>query len=99
MNTTFDAGINVFEAARTYGTIEDQVAWFIKQRPRDKMYISSKTHMRNKDGVLRSIDISLAHLKTDYIEQKVHHHTRKKFDTYFPSWTTFRKGVLGEQEI
>jgi aryl-alcohol dehydrogenase-like predicted oxidoreductase len=64
-----DLGINYFDTARVYqgGNNERMVGAALKSR-RDKVYISSKSVARNKDGLLQHLDTSLKEIGTDHLD-------------------------------
>ena len=68
LNTGIDLGINVFETGIGYGNAEYRISRVLPNHKRDKLFISSKTTKRDKDGILKEIEKSLATLKTDYLD-------------------------------
>ncbi len=64
-----DMGINYFDTARVYqgGNNERMVGAALKSR-RDKLYISSKTVARAKQGMLEQLDTSLKEIGTDHLD-------------------------------
>jgi uncharacterized protein len=67
-----DLGINYFDTARGYGETEVMLGQAL-QGHRDKVYISTKTHLRTRDEAWRHIHESLQRLQTDYLDN-VHLH-------------------------
>ena len=68
INTAIDLGINVFETCGSYKDAEYRISSILPQHKRDKLFISSKSKKRDKDGMLRHIEKSLATFKTDYLD-------------------------------
>ena len=62
-----ELGVNLFDTARSYGDSEAIIGEAIKDT-RDRLFISTKSHLRTKEGVARSIDQSLRELKVDKID-------------------------------
>ena len=73
IKAALDLGVNFFDTANVYGT-ERILGEAIKNVSRDKIVISTKHQVSNKDKKYSSIDIisgienSLKELKTDYID-------------------------------
>jgi predicted aldo/keto reductase-like oxidoreductase len=64
-----DAGINYFDTARSYqhGNNERMVAAALGTR-RKQIVLSTKTEARDKEGMLKELDVSLHELNTDYVD-------------------------------
>ncbi|MGE5644752.1 MAG: aldo/keto reductase [Acidobacteriota bacterium] len=64
-----DLGINYFDTARVYqgGNNERMVGAALKSR-RNKLYISSKSVARTKEGLLEHLDTSLKEIGTDHLD-------------------------------
>ena len=64
-----DMGINLFDTARVYtgGNNERMVGNVLKPH-RQKLYISSKTIAKNKEGALKDLETTLRELQTDHID-------------------------------
>ena len=68
-----DLGVNFLDTAEAYGT-EGIVGEAIKAVPRDTVYVSTKSQIRQGDGVksaaevIASLDKSLTKLQTDYVD-------------------------------
>lgn len=63
-------GVNYFDSAAMYGKNRDSEKAYGQVLPkyRDNIYITSKSEDRTYDGAMRSVEESLKHLKTDYID-------------------------------
>lgn len=72
LNAMLDMGINFFETARLYSNSEEMLGRILPKR-RSEISISSKTTKKTKAGALRDIEISLANLKTDYLDLHMLH--------------------------
>lgn len=81
LNVAYDKGVNFYDTAPVYGFGESEkvVGEFLKNIPREKIYIATKCglewdnrgRIRNnlkKDRVLKEIDDSLKRLNTDYVD-------------------------------
>ena len=75
-----DLGINFIDTARGYNDSEDRVGKAIEGR-RDQVIIATKGGGQNKASALKSIELSLEHLQTDYIDLW-HIHGISNFDEY-----------------
>jgi hypothetical protein len=64
-----DLGINYFDTARGYqgGNNERMVGAALKGK-RKQLYISSKSHTRDKAGAMKDLETSLSTLGTDYLD-------------------------------
>jgi hypothetical protein len=64
-------GINYFDAAWSYsgGTNELAIGSFLERtQQRDKLWITSKSNLKDPDGFGRRLDESLARMKTSYVD-------------------------------
>ncbi len=63
-------GITYFDAARAYGggKTEKRYGRYLTPNYRDKIFLNSKSQMRDYDGVMKEIEISLKALRTDYLD-------------------------------
>jgi len=63
-------GITYFDAARSYGggKTEKRYGRYLTPNYRDKIFLNSKSKMRDYDGVMKEIEISLKALRTDYLD-------------------------------
>ena len=62
-----ESGINYFDTARFYTDSEAKLGAAFSAR-RDKLIISTKTMAKDRAGILADLAVSLAELKTDYID-------------------------------
>ncbi len=62
-----DAGINFIDTARAYTDSEEKIGRYIADR-RSEYYLATKSMARTKAAMAQDIDISLARLKTGYID-------------------------------
>lgn len=60
-------GINFIDTARGY-TVSERLIGEGLSGKRDKVYLATKSFARDRDGMIRDIEISLGNLKTDYID-------------------------------
>jgi len=67
VDIAFDAGINYFDVAPTYGDAEIKLgnAW---RGRRDDIFLACKTEARTKEGAQKLLDQSLLNLKTDHFD-------------------------------
>ncbi|MDO4515375.1 MAG: aldo/keto reductase, partial [Lachnospiraceae bacterium] len=62
-----EKGMNYIDTARGY-TVSESYLGEALEGVRDKFIIATKSMSRNKEGMAKDIDISLANLRTDYID-------------------------------
>ena len=67
MHKMVEAGINYIDTARAY-TVSEEYLGYALEGIRDKFIIASKSMSRTKEAMAADIDISLANLRTDYID-------------------------------
>jgi len=67
LRAAYDAGINFFDTARAYTDSEEKIGHALAD-VRKNIVIATKTHARDKAGLLRDLERSLEKLKTDYID-------------------------------
>lgn len=67
INTAIDLGINYMESARAYSGSETYYGAALKGR-RDKIYLASKSHARDKKGAQEHLEQTLRNMKTDYLD-------------------------------
>jgi predicted aldo/keto reductase-like oxidoreductase len=64
-----DSGINFIDTARGYTVSEEYIgAALEKYQLRDRVYLATKTMVRDYEGMKTEIEISLQNLRTDYID-------------------------------
>lgn len=67
INTAIDLGVNYMESARAYAGSEEYYGASLKGR-RDKIYLASKSHARDKKGALEHLQETLKNMGTDYLD-------------------------------
>ncbi|MBI5235357.1 MAG: aldo/keto reductase [Deltaproteobacteria bacterium] len=67
INTALDLGVNYMESARAYAGSESYYGSALKHRRKD-VFLSSKTHARDKTGALAHLQETLVAMKTDYLD-------------------------------
>lgn len=67
IGAALDAGINYMESARAYASSELYLGAALKGK-RDKVFLASKSHARDKKGALEHLTESLTNLKTDHLD-------------------------------
>jgi len=67
VNRALDLGVNYIDTARGYKDSEDRIGKAIAGR-RDEVIIATKGGGRNRTSALESLELSLKHLQTDYID-------------------------------
>jgi len=69
LNTALDLGINCWETGRAYRNAEAMIGRVLPGR-RQEVFVTSKSLKlkAGREGVLRDLEISLANLKTDYLD-------------------------------
>ena len=80
-------GLSFFDTADSYGS-HPNVAAAVKQLPRDKVVIMTKTDNRSAEGVRRDLDRFRRELGTDMIDIVLVHCTTES------DWTTRYRGVM-----
>jgi Predicted oxidoreductases of the aldo/keto reductase family len=77
INRAIDLGINYFESARAYSGSESYYGRSLKER-RKEIFLTSKSHARNKKGALLHLKKTLRNMKTDYLDLWQVHDVRKE---------------------
>ena len=79
MNRYLDAGGNYIETAAQYGEGESErkVGLIMKER-RDDCFLTTKCHLRDKEGAEKEINNSLKRLKTDHVDLLIFHHVQEE---------------------
>jgi len=67
INRAIDIGINYFESARAYSGSESYYGLALKERRKD-IFLTSKSHARDKKGALQHLQDTLRNMKTDYLD-------------------------------
>lgn len=79
ISEAIDLGINYLESARAYAGSEIYYGEALKGK-RDKIYLASKSHARDKLGALAHLDETLKNMKTDYLDVWQIHDVRTEDD-------------------
>lgn len=81
-----ELGIRYFDTAASYGPSEDYLGKVLPQH-RSKLFLASKTDVRDRDGAWRELERSLKRLKTDSLDLWQLHHVSfpQELDTIFSS--------------
>lgn len=84
INRAIDLGIGYFESARAYSGSESYYGAALAER-RQKIFLTSKSHARDRNGAMRHLEETLANMKTDHLDLwQVHDvRTRKDIQTIF----------------
>ena len=80
INRAIDLGINYFESARAYSGSESYYGLALKERRRD-IFLTSKSHARDKQGALAHLHETPTNMKTDYLDLWQVHDVRTEEDT------------------
>jgi aryl-alcohol dehydrogenase-like predicted oxidoreductase len=67
INRAIDLGINYFESARAYSGSESYYGLALKER-RKEIFLTSKSHARDKKGAMAHLRQTLANMKTDHLD-------------------------------
>jgi len=67
INTAIDLGVNYFESARAYSGSESYYGKALKER-RKEIFLTSKSHARDKKGAMAHLKQTLANMKTDHLD-------------------------------
>jgi predicted aldo/keto reductase-like oxidoreductase len=79
INRAIDLGINYFESARAYSGSESYYGLALKERRRD-IFLTSKSHARDKQGALAHLHETLTNMKTDHLDLWQVHDVRTEED-------------------
>ena len=81
-----ELGIRYFDTAASYGPSEDYLGKVLPTH-RSKLFLASKTDVKDRDGAWRELERSLKRLKTDHLDLWQLHHVsfRQELDTIFGS--------------
>jgi aryl-alcohol dehydrogenase-like predicted oxidoreductase len=79
INKAIDLGINYLESARAYSGSESYYGSSLKERRKD-IFLSSKSHARDKKGALHHLHETLANMKTDHLDLWQVHDVRTEED-------------------
>ncbi len=67
INRAIDLGINYFESARAYSGSESYYGLALNERRKD-IFLTSKSHARDKKGALAHLNETLTNMKTDHLD-------------------------------
>ena len=79
INQAIDLGINYFESARAYDGSESYYGRSLRER-RDRIFLTSKSHARDKAGALSHLSETLKNMKTDHLDLWQIHDVRTEED-------------------
>lgn len=79
INRAIDLGINYFESARAYSGSEAYYGLALKER-RKEIYLSSKSHGRDKETAMDHLRQTLKNMRTDYLDLWQVHDVRTEED-------------------
>lgn len=79
INRALDLGINYFESARAYSGSESYYGLALEER-RDEIFLTSKSHARDKKGALEQLHETLKNMKTDHLDLWQIHDVRDEED-------------------
>lgn len=80
MERAFNAGINYFDTAESYGKEGKSETFYGRVLPkyRKQIFLTTKTQNRTYDGAMRAIENSLKRLNTDYLDLMQIHQAQPK---------------------
>ncbi len=87
INQAIDLGINYFESARAYSGSEYYYGLALNERRKD-IFLTSKSHARDKEGALAHLSETLKNMRTDHLDLWQVHDVRTQHDVD----TIFRPG-------
>jgi len=67
INRAIDLGVNYYESARAYSGSESYYGLALKERRKD-IFLTSKSHARDKKGALAHLNETLTNMKTDHLD-------------------------------
>jgi predicted aldo/keto reductase-like oxidoreductase len=79
INSALDLGITYFESARAYSGSESYYGAALQDR-RDEIFLTSKSHARDKEGALAHLTQTLENMKTEYLDLWQIHDVRTEED-------------------
>ncbi len=79
INRAIDLGINYFESARAYSGSESYYGLALRER-RNGIFLTSKSHARDKKGAMNHLRETLTNMKTDYLDLWQVHDVRTDAD-------------------
>jgi predicted aldo/keto reductase-like oxidoreductase len=79
INTALDLGITYCESARAYAGSETYYGKALRER-RSQVFLTSKSHARDKKGALEHLEATLRNMKTDHIDLWQVHDVRSEED-------------------
>jgi len=79
INRALDLGINYCESARAYDSSESYYGQALRER-RGEVFLTSKSHARDKIGALAHLHDTLRNMKTDHLDLWQVHDVRSKDD-------------------
>ncbi|HSW64454.1 MAG TPA: aldo/keto reductase [Dissulfurispiraceae bacterium] len=79
INRAIDLGLNYFESARAYDGSESYYGKSLKER-RSRVFLTSKSHARSKEGALAHLQQTLANMKTDHLDLWQIHDVREEHE-------------------
>ncbi len=79
INAALDLGVNYFESANAYSESESYYGAALKGK-RDGIFLSSKSHARDKAGALAHLEETLSKMKTDHLDLWQIHDVRSEDD-------------------
>ncbi|MFA5354925.1 MAG: aldo/keto reductase [Thermodesulfovibrionales bacterium] len=79
INRAIDLGLNYFESARAYSGSENYYGLALKER-RKELFLTSKSHARDREGALEHLRQTLENMKTDYLDLWQVHDVRTEAD-------------------
>lgn len=79
VNRALDLGVNYFESARAYSGSEYYYGLALGERRKD-IFLTSKSHARNREGALAHLSETLQNMKTDHLDLWQIHDVRTQQD-------------------
>lgn len=79
INRAIDLGVNYLESARAYSGSEQYYGKALQDR-RKEIFLTSKSHARDKQGALKHLDETLSNMNTDYLDLWQVHDVRTGHD-------------------
>lgn len=83
IQAALDRGVNYVDTARAYmGGNNERIVGRALKGYRDKVFLATKFHARDKAGMLRSVEESLRSLETDYVDVLQFHNLKSKDEVF-----------------
>ncbi len=97
VHAAIELGVNFIDTAHGYADSEEKIGEAIRNIPREKLIIASKSPASDKKGFLEQLELTLKRLGTDYVDIYQHHgvSTQEKMDAVLGPGGAFEGMIEG----